>query len=289
MKRHLLHSTAISLLSTLLLCLSPGRNANASVLINFNTPGDLSSNFTQNTNGTGGTFSQSLSGGIADSGSVALSSGDGTTAVYTGPEAAFDLATGNPLTVSLFFHIDSTVSGSYIAAQLGIVTDTTGDLRLASPYEALRVQTTSTAGTYQLLLLTQTTTGGSVTSNQQGGNYTLSTGFWYLLTATFSAISSTQLSVSGSIVDYGTEGTTPGSTVTSFNSFTVTNAALASDSSVYGAFRGNSLSGVNRFDNFAMVPEPSTTILSILGAFAVIVLGRRKSASSQGTRNTLPN
>ncbi len=245
------------------------------VLVDFNTTGDLATNFTQNTNGTGGTFSQSASGGISNSGSVALSSGDGTTAVYTGGGSSFDLASSSPVTISLYFRVNATSTGSFIATQLGLVTSTTGDLRLASPYEALRVYTTSTAGTYQLLLLTQSTTGGTVTSAQQGSNFSLATGNWYQLTATFTSISATQLSVSGSIVDFGATGTTIGATITSFSGVNVTNAALAGDSSVYGAFRGNNASGISNYDNFSIVPEPSTCSMVAAGFLGLIYFRRK--------------
>jgi len=277
--------SAIALLTTL-----PAAAFAASV--NFDTAGDLSSNFnvipqfnsTNNTNG----FSESPgSGGISTSpGSVAynqLATNDAT-AVFL-PQS-FSFATdGVSLNETFYFHLGTAaIASAQRVLQLGFLAGNSAGLNgttnqaVGTAFTSLRVNTPSAAGnSYTFELQDKTATGSTATAGAT--NVALTLGDWYSLSITLTnAPGVDTYTMTGSLQDLGTTGITPIGAPVVFAPLTRTLAGI--DTTLYGAFRGNNVNNVTNYDTYSVttsVPEPATAAFLLFGGLALSVNRRRRT------------
>jgi hypothetical protein len=108
---------------------------------------------------------------------------------------------------------------------------------------------------------------------------TLTPGEWYQLSGTFQNMGGGAIQISGTLKDFGTDGTTPGATVFTYPAQTLTAVDIASDSSVWPAFRAFKNDGATALDSFtatSSVPEPGTLALMAAGVSGLLIAARRR-------------
>jgi Glycosyl hydrolases family 39 len=227
-----------------------------SLLLDFNTPGQYTDNF--NNPNSGNPCTETNAGGVGNSGALLVTGGDGN-ATYNA--SSWNFATnGATISASLMVLIQQ-AAGTGNKIQLGVVNSvnsgfadtSTGNGWIFGSFRLLP-QSTSTP-TYQLAY--QTATNGSTSGANVGSVITLIAGHWYqfnvFLTNTGPGVS---YNLACNLIDYGTSGETMNTNVFAFNTLqtvTGTSAALASDSTVYPAFRVADDTGAAALDNFSVV------------------------------------
>lgn len=261
-------------------------------LVDYNTPGDLAANFSLNDDGAGNKYSEVAAGGLG--GSRAIASGFPVDAVHT--TALFDQSSfgfanvGDSVTVSQFVlrQDDAGFPFEFSFMQLGILQNTTGRLGIdigTDSYVSLRVLSDTTSPTGVLLQSEVRGSGDSSRTQQNttGQSASLIAGNWYRFTATFENLSSTAVRITGALEDWGTTGSAFQSTILDLPASnlqsTVDLSGLAGstvlgDGQVWGGWRGFGAGGGALYDNFSIVPEPTT--LALFGIGAVLVLRRRR-------------
>jgi hypothetical protein len=262
--------------------------ANAqNVSVNFNTPGDLANKFNIYqiaTPAATSPYSQITSGGAGGGGGVGISSGTGITADSTGiyKNSSFNFASsGTTLTITSLLNVTANTAGGNRLLQLGFVNENTsgmnGNAGLA--FMSLRLSTVGTSGNvytpnFQIKDAASGTSGPNLTPN-----VTLTPGEWYQLSGTFQNMGGGAIQISGTLKDFGTDGTTPGATVFTYPAQTLTAVDIASDSSVWPAFRAFKNDGATALDSFtatSSVPEPGTLALMAAGVSGLLIAARRR-------------
>lgn len=269
------------LILAMAVCTYPG--AVRAALIDFNTPGDLSTNFNLNFD-PGGTnkYFQVASGGLGNSGAVDLlntTDADHTTAVYNG--GSYSLAApGDSVTISQFILRRTASITQTPFMELGLVSDPNERMDAGAninSYACIRLDPVSTAiGTDVSTVIETKINGGSRIRTTVAPARSLVAGHWYLLSVTLAYNSSTDLLASGSLDDWGTTGAAFSSSVMSFGPTAINLSGtdqINGDSSVWAAFRGFHEGGSDIFDNFSSTPEP--TALSMLLCIVAVLRRRR--------------
>jgi hypothetical protein len=262
-------------------------------LVDYNAPGDLAANFSLNHAGAGNKYSEVASGGLG--GSRAIASGFPVDAVHT--TALFDqnnfsfANVGDSVTMSQFVlrQDDAGFPFEFSFMQLGILQNATGRLGIdigTDSYVSLRVLSDTVSPTGVFLQTEVKGSGDSARTQQNttGQSADLTAGHWYRLTATFENLSSTDVRITGALEDWGATGSAFQSTILellgSNPQSTVDLSGLAgstvlSDGQVWGGWRGFAEGGGALYDNFSIVPEPTTLGLFATGVF--MLLRRRRS------------
>ncbi len=241
-------------------------------VIDFNTAGEFSSNFsfTTGTNQLG----QVLSGGISNSGSVTRSAGGGdVSAVYTAQ--AFNVSAASGVEVSAFF-LRGTNTGVVSPAAMVGVRDTVSPLPLSTDSyltAMLRANVSPTADQVQLRIAgVSDITLASVTTAPNN---------WYKLTLKIvRTASANTFTTSVSLDEYDSTGATLlGSLYNASASRTSSGLAnLYNDSDgVYVGLRTAGATGTSRVDNFGVTgsPVPEPTSLAAVALMSALVLRRR--------------
>jgi hypothetical protein len=273
--------------------------SNAQVSLNFNTPGDYLNSFNLYANTSGGLslppsdvrnpYKESLTAGVDGTGGISIvaAGANGTipdsTSIYK--LGSYDFGTvGSTLTISSMVKIGTTTETGNRLLQLGFVNEPTSGLNgnAGLAFTSLRFNPPNPAGgsVYTPQWQTKTAAGNTVntagTLNGGSANLSLTTGDWYQLSLTFENLGGGQIRGSGSMQDFGPNGTTPG-TLATLDAITLTSADIASDASVWAAFRAFAADGAIALDSFAAVPEPGTiSLLGLGGALALFAARRRK-------------
>lgn len=245
------------------------------VFVDFNNAGDLSANFTIPAGTTTAqTFTEAADGGVGDSRAVRPKDTDGT-AIYK--NGTFAIGVGETFVSSMLIHKVNFTANTSRMLQLGVADDDAGGVLFTNnntDFISARVDTSSTNDLFQLAV--QHRSGGSLSTLAQGPAFALTGGRLYLFTVEIARTGADTFEVSGSLVDYGTDGQTPGSTIASFSSVAVTNASVAGAAELYTGFRSGYNAGAHRLDNYSaeVVPEPATMALALLGG-GLLVRRRR--------------
>lgn len=248
-------------------------------MIDFDTVGNLTNNFSLNS-GTGNRYVELDSVGVGASRGVGLNgSGFDSTAMNT--SAVHSLNTdGSMISLSLMMFVNNNSSAS-TALQLGIGGNSAVRFEGGAHehFVTLRLQTSGSSGlTNQFQVAYKpASVSNNVVITSLPGVTNLTAGNWYMLSADFLNNGGSEVRVSGSLQDFGTDGLTPGDVLLSVSDFSVANQfAMTSDDTVYGGFRGFPGAGPAYYDNFSIVPEPST-ILMLLPALAWFARYRRRA------------
>ena len=264
-----------------------------SFIVNFDTPGDLANNFNiyQNTSppvvnaATGSPYSQSLTGGVGGSGSVSIATPAAgitpdSTAIWK--NSSFDFSTaGATVNVSAYVDVIPPTEAGNRLLHLGFANENTSGLNgnAGLAFMGFRLNPTAVGSTiFAPQWQTKTASGGTVNTSG-GGNLTLTAGDWYQVSVTFQNLGAGNIQGSAFVRDFGTDGLTPGAS-SSISSVSLTSADIASDSSVWAAFRTFQADGAGGLDNFSasVVPEPGTTLLVGTG-LGVFLLARRRQSN----------
>jgi hypothetical protein len=276
----------IAVTSSLALAQSPA------VFVNFNTSGDLLNNFNiyQNSSPTRvvtadaatSPYSQATTGGVGGGGRVNITTGTGitpdSTAIYRNMSFNF-ASSGEALTVSSFVRIQAPTESGNRLLHLGFANENTSGLNgnAGLAFMGFRLNPTAVGSTV-LAPQWQTKTAAGGTVNTSGGaNVVLTAGDWYQMSLTFLNQGGGQIQGSGFLQDFGSDGLTPSGVLLFFSPTVLTSVDIASDSTVWGAFRSFAADGAGGLDNFSIsaIPEPGTVALLGLGLGAMVLTGIR--------------
>lgn len=277
------------LLTSILASLAHLPVANAQVLFDFNTTSQLADNFNKGTTaGSGsGSLTNVASGGLSDSGSLAIPTGVGNDSFLYATKGSFSATTAS-FDLSIYFKAQAaTISGGALSLSMGLVDDSTP---------------TTTSGTSAVGIPDAATSNSLVLSLRNAGNgtasglsynltaynnavqltpaasssVTLTDGNWYQLRASYTYTGSNNYSLIGQIYASDNAGVLGSALIGSNNSWTATNAGLADGItySMIGSQNGNRR-GLGQLDNFSTVPEPSTMILVGMALSGALFLRRR--------------
>jgi hypothetical protein len=264
-----------------------------SFIQSFDAPGQLANNFNiyQNTTppvinaATGSPYSQSLTGGIGGSGLVNIAAPatgitPDSTAIYKNTSFNFSTA-GNALNISAYVDVIAPTESGNRLLQLGFADSSTSGMNgnAGLSFMGFRLNPTAAGSTiFAPQWQTKTASGGTVNTSG-GGNLTLIAGDWYEVSVTFANLGGGNIQGSGFVEDFGVDGLTPGASA-SISQALLSSADIASDSSVWAAFRTFEADGAGGLDNFSahvvVVPEPGTTVLVGMGLGALLFARRRQ-------------
>jgi hypothetical protein len=264
-----------------------------SFIQSFDAPGELANNFNiyQNTTppvtnaATGSPYSQGLTGGIAGSGVVNIAApGTGitpdSTAIYKNTSFNFSAA-GDALNISAYVDVIAPTETGNRLLHLGFADSSTSGLNgnAGLSFTGFRLNPTAVGSTIFTPQWQTKTASGSTVNTAGGGNLTLIAGDWYDVSVTFGNLGGGNIQASGFVEDLGVDGLTPGASF-SISPVTLTSADIASDSSVWAAFRTFEADGDGGLDNFSahvvVIPEPGTTVLVGMGLGALLFARRRQ-------------
>lgn len=269
-----LRGTMLALLVGGMACCAP--STSHATLIDYNMTGDFTNNFIQNPSGTSRYVETN---GIGISGTRALdvqllplsNDGDVITATYVGSSS--DLSSpGGRLSFSQFVK-----TGNYVAAMNTLELAAIGASNQTLTDAAARYLSVSFNRFYSRLEVYNKTSTSPATLATYATGGAAATGRWYNLSVSLENVGPNDLSLSATLDDYGTTGTATPSRLITLSPTVFSNSDLASDSSVYAAFRGHAAGGADAYDNFAVqVPEPASAILAVFACLSAgMVLGRR--------------
>lgn len=253
------------------------------VIVDYNTPGQLTSEFSLNTAvGIPIKYSQVATGGLGNSGAASnlgAQDADHTTAVYTGRSWGLS-SPGQSITVSHFVKRRDALITQTPFQMLGVVSDTSermdgGDS--ANSYASIRLMpgtspSDPTALATRVFLQTETkVNGGARVRTTPGLSADLIAGDWYRLSATFAYNSASDVLMSMALENWGPTGTLFQSTVLSMPATLIALSGadqVNSDAMVWPAFRTFLEGGTTLQDDFTVVPEPATFALLLVGVAA---------------------
>jgi hypothetical protein len=127
----------------------------------------------------------------------------------------------------------------------------------------------------------KTVDNASAISGTETAEYYLVPGRWYKLTAVFENTKNLGSSyrVSGALIDYGTDGQTPGPVIFVIAPTLVTNADLVASTRLYPAFRANDTTGCDLLDNLAVYSGPIPVTLASSPASLTVLEGQSATLS----------
>lgn len=260
MKKLLLTLTAVATASL----------AQAQTVIDFNTSGQFASDFAGFTN-----WSQSTSGGLGTpaTGSVATT---GTSQIAVYQPIGYDASSFSGFKVGGYFSYDDTAMTqrpvSFGFTQSASDTYTGSLTNSGNSVRATLVGTGTNAG----LIIAQNGTS----EDQSSVNVDMTQSTWYYLELTIGGVSGGDFTGVTAELFASDDNGNLGASLKNLNSggsgYTFTNA-LTADTDVYAFFGGFSSQnqGVTNFDNFTIVPEPTSAAL-LIGAAGLLVLRRRR-------------
>ena len=265
--------------------------APAQTIINFN--GGVAADWTSQFNMAASAFGWSSNTGVGASGT--FTAGGNTGGTY---KTAFSTAGNDTFQISVMLHATGLTDGTANnAAFLGFGDAATSQIvTAATGVNSFGVRLQSTTTPNQLSWQFRTNTGASTNNtaytnvsitNGSGATFTgndflpTNTTNWFKLSATYTKTATTNLwSFSSIYQDYGTDGTTAGSIISSITA-NFTQASTYASSNLYatlGARNGSADVRYNAVDNLtiAAVPEPATWALLAFSLTTVMVMRRRK-------------
>jgi hypothetical protein len=255
-------------------------------IVTYDSAGELTSRFALNTNnGVAVKYQQVASGGLGSSGAVDFlntTDPNHTTAVFNESSFAFAGA-GDSVTVSQFIKRQDAFVIQTPWTQLGIVSDLSERMdggSAGNSYASVRLDPVQTpiATDVVLRIETKVNGGGRVRTTPAIPNISLVSGHWYFMAATFEYGSTTDIRVSTTLEDWGTDGAAFQSTVLAFSPTSIALSGadqINGDGSVWAGFRSFHEGGADLHDNFGVVPEPGTVVGLLIVGGAIAGLRRK--------------
>ncbi|HEY4416572.1 MAG TPA: chitobiase/beta-hexosaminidase C-terminal domain-containing protein [Verrucomicrobiae bacterium] len=248
-----------------------------SALSDFNTPGQLTANFSS-WNDAGGVnagnyaFAENTTDGVNGSGGINVAQNTDTTVTYK--SGSWNFATnGANLTVSTMIYAAGGNNGDKI--QLGIINSTANGLNgnAGVQFESFRfIPASATTWTaYE-----QFRSGETLTTGAALGNVTVTAGHWYKFTVSATNISgaSGNMAAACALFDYGINGVTPGANLVTFSTVQIHAAQdIATDTTVYPAFRLIANTAVSAWDNFLVFSSNNAPIFTSKLANTTVIAG----------------
>jgi hypothetical protein len=247
------------------------------VFLDFNTVGQYTNNFSPwndvgGANGGNGDFQENATNGVGGSGGISIFQSTDTTATYK--SGSWNLATnGATIVVSTLIYASGGTNGDKI--QLGVVNSTANGLNANTgvAFESFRFipATATTWSTYE-----QYRTEGANTSSASLGTVTVTAGHWYkfVVGLTNTSGASGNLAAGCALVDYGTNGLTPGTNLITFATSTSHVALdIATNTTVWPALRVTANAAVNAWDNFLVFQPNSPPIITLQLTNSGVILG----------------
>jgi hypothetical protein len=272
-------STPFLVISLIGTCLSGARAHGA--LINFNTPGDLASNFFIS-DPAPFPFAEMDAVGVGTPASRALSVTGTTDHGATLNTSSFTFGTpGSQASVSIFFHTAPTLgsTGEDRVLELNLVSANNSDVTAAHTGIGAKIEFPPTDGVDDIRIEFRRN-NSDVAGSDISGPFDVKTNTWYK--ATFTATNAgTASPIAATMVldEYSADGTSLVTANVLNHAFAIpAEAALTADAEVWGAFRvRNGTRLYDALDNFevtqGVVPEPAAMTLTLCGL--IILTARR--------------
>lgn len=253
----------------------------ASVAYDFNgTQADFNTNFLENTSGGTPAWASAgitATGGVNNTGYLATSSNT--------QSALFDQSNtwtvGQTYTMSVYFkaRVTATSVPAGGTIRLGIGDDNAATLS-GGEYVSATIVSGATGDSSRLALISRQS-GTNTTSGVDLG--VLTDNNWYEYTAAFTKnATSGTIDATLTLFSWGADGVTGGSQVGTSSTLAATGLTnLYGSTGVYfgiGGASNGSANGVRGFDNFTVVPEPSSSMLMFGGVGAMLFVRRRRHA-----------
>jgi hypothetical protein len=232
---------------------------------------DLRTQFSRRSDAVWGPIQWSASGGVGNSGSLAVSSPHAT--VYKGSSVAFD-SIGSKIALSTFFHtkdpgpLNPGTRTSY--ANVYLTRSPTG-YRFVDHTAFVSVDILSDRERISGAALQAG--GGSVVGafNQDLPLGTITPGHWYELSVVYERLSGDQIGWQIDVNDYGADGLNYIETTISLTRQTPDVLGITTDSTLYAGFEATQRA-VQAIDNFSLfeVPEPGMIMLGALAGLGLL-------------------
>jgi uncharacterized repeat protein (TIGR03806 family) len=234
------------------------------VFLDFNSAGQYTNNLNAwndmgGTDGGNYSFTQSSTGGVNNSGAVTVFQSNDTTASYKNGGWNFS-TNGATITLSALIKANGQTSGNKV--QFGILNSNTNGLNNnpGVAFESFRFIPSATTWS----LREQYRTTNTLTETTLG-DVTYVAGRWYkfIVNLTNSGASGNYLA-DCAIYDYGSDGVTPGTNIVTFPTLR-TNLAqdIATNQTVWPAFRAFQNAGIDAWDNFLVYTPASKPIITL--------------------------
>jgi uncharacterized repeat protein (TIGR03806 family) len=254
------------------------------VFLDFNSAGQYTSNFSP-WNDNGGvnaanySFGESTTNGVGGSGGVAVLQNNDTTVTYS--RGSWDLSTnGANAIVSVLLYADGQTGGQ---VQLGFVNSTNNGLN-SNPgvaFESFRfIATTPTTWPVG----EQYRTGSTTFSPRPLGTVTVTVGHWYkfVVGVTNTSTASGNMIAGCALLDYGTDGLTPGGNLISFSTAVSNNVQdLTTGTSAWPALRVFDYGGISAWDNFLVFQPNSPPVFDLSFSNSVVATGTSPTFTAQ--------
>lgn len=275
------------LLTSLAALLGAVHSASANIAVDFGDYADNTAFLVDWSNNGGGTSSPgfSLAGGVVglETGTWGGANYD-TTMNFTG--GSYDFAADSVTTVStLFKFIADTGTGTPVIGQVGLSAASGETFRGEEGMSfvtgrVLRITSGTPNPGYRLDFQYKAASAGTTVTTQSGTLFAptaLTQNNWYLLTTTMTKGTGSDVNATVSLIDYGADGATPGSTISTMSATNQNiGAALYGDMEMYLGLRSLVDNDHFVFGEISAVPEPATFAL-LAGALALgLVMWRRR-------------
>jgi len=245
------------------------------VFLNFNTPGQYTSNFNPwddnaGVNGGNYSFAENATDGVAGTSGVSVFTNNDMTAVY---RSGWNFASsGATILVSVLVNANGQTSGNKV--QLGILNQTTNGLN-SNPgvaFESFRFVPLS-ATSWQFY--EQFRTNGTTITSASLGSVSVTVGHWYkfVVALTNTSGASGVINAGCALYDYGTDGQTPGANLTTFSTVQSHPAQDIATNTVWPALRAFQNAGISAWDNFLVLTTNSPPTMTLTLSNEVVAQG----------------
>lgn len=250
----------------------------SAAFVDFNNEGDLAAYFNIPAGTTTAeTHTEAASGGVGNSRAVRPRDSDATGVLKT---ESFGIEIGQTFTTSMMLKKTNATAPNSRTLQLGLGTATTDTFTTGTElFLSARIDTVVVnPDPDQLIIRVQHRKNDlNLETIDASAQFTLVSDRHYLFTVEIERVAANTYEIGGSLIDYGTDGLTPGSQVVTFDTKTITSTIMNNSPELYAGFRSMFAAGAIRLDNFsAAVPEP--TSLGVLAAPAIGLLARRRAS-----------
>jgi hypothetical protein len=236
------------------------------VFLDFNTPGEYTSNFNPwndagSANAGNFAFTEAPAAGVGSGGGVSVFQSTDTTATYNG--GSWDFSTnGASLTISVLLKANGQTSGNKV--QLGIHNSSSNGLNnnAGVAFETFRfIPQSPTSWSVREQFLS----GGAINETILG-TVTTTVGDWYRFVVTLTNVSGTagNYNASCAIYDYGTDGRSPGANIVTFQTLMAhTGLADITSPNTWVALRAFQNAGIDAWDDFLVYQPWSLPVFTL--------------------------